>query len=453
VITRINTSEDMGEFTKAVFDSKEFFSDEVMKEFAECESSRSRLQFVNTHVPRYVTDFLRIEGSSTVLVNDNETEQESLPRDKTSTSSFMVPHKRFPTLSHSVSVEYQKDRGRFLKANKKIKRGDIVAVESPVVAFPVIKECEDYCNSCFKVLSQVPASAELQHCESCQLVCWCNNTCKAKALSSHHRYECRVRFPELVKQGHPGIGKLFMIFRIFTQKSVKYFREHSSKLLQHNPSSGSGLEDSLTSDYTTLFNLARHLPEDEAKILEVNIVSLVFVRMLESVGYFPNTTDKDTLSPDQEMVGELISVLVPVINVNTHPLHDGHSDNQNKTVCAAVYPVIAALFNHSCDPSLVRATWGDKLVLAAGRDIAVGEELTDMYTVHWTEYTTQERKDYLERVFHFSCCCKACVDGWEPVEDDQPGTLDLGVQRRLAAHHMREQTEHRLMYFIANKLE
>ena len=119
MINKINTSEDMGEFTKAVFDSKEFFSDEVMKEFAECESSRSRLQFVNTHVPRYVTDFLRIEGSSTVLVNDNETEQESLPRDKTSTSSFMVPHKRFPTLSHSVSVEYQKDRGRFLKANKK----------------------------------------------------------------------------------------------------------------------------------------------------------------------------------------------------------------------------------------------------------------------------------------------------------------------------------------------
>ena len=60
---------------------------------------------------------------------------------------------------------------------------------------------------------------------------------------------------------------------------------------------------------------------------------------------------------------------------------------------------------------------------------------------------------YFQRVFHFCCCCKACIEGWEPVEDEKPGALELGVQRRLAAHHMREQAEHRLMYFIANKLE
>ena len=134
----------------------------------------------------------------------------------------------------------------------------------------------------------------------------------------------------------------------------------------------------------------------QAKILEVTIVSLVFVRMLEVVGYFTDNGDQDILSPDQEMVGELISVLIPIINLNTHPLHDVSSDNQNKTVCTAVYPVIAALFNHTCDPSLLRATWGYKLVVAAVRDIMVGEELTDMYTVHWTGYSTQERKDYLE---------------------------------------------------------
>jgi len=445
----LNT-EEMGEFTKAVFDSKEFFDDGVMKEFAECDSSRSRLQFVNAHVPRHVTDFLRIDGSPCVLINDNEPDQESLTRDKQCTPSLMTPHQRFPTLSQGISVEYQKDRGRFLRANKKIKRGEIVAVESPIAAFPVIKECEDYCNTCFKVLSQ---GTEIQHCDSCQLVSWCSKDCKARAMRTHHRYECRVRFPDLVKQGHPGIGKLFMIFRIFSQRSVKYFRENRERLLEHHPSSGAGIEDSLMNDYNTLFNLARHLPEDQAKILEVTIVSLVFVRMLEVVGYFTDNVDQDILSPDQEMVGELISVLIPIINVNTHPLHDVSSDNQNKTVCAAVYPVIAALFNHSCDPSLVRATWGDKLVLAAGRDIMVGEELTDMYTVHWTEYSTQERKDYLERVFHFCCCCKACIEGWEPVEDEKPGALELGVQRRLAAHHMREQAEHRLMYFIADKLE
>ena len=56
----------------------------------------------------------------------------------------------------------------------------------------------------------------------------------------------------------------------------------------------------------------------------------------------------------------------------------------------------------------VRASWGSRVVLAAGREVEEGEELTDMYTVHWTEYTVQERRDYLHRVFHFTCDCQAC---------------------------------------------
>ena len=56
----------------------------------------------------------------------------------------------------------------------------------------------------------------------------------------------------------------------------------------------------------------------------------------------------------------------------------------------------------------MRASWGSRVVLAAGREVEEGEELTDMYTVHWTEYTVQERRDYLHRVFHFTCDCQAC---------------------------------------------
>ena len=65
-------------------------------------------------------------------------------------------------------------------------------------------------------------------------------------------------------------------------------------------------------------------------------------------------------------------------------------------MCAALYPVIASTCNHSCDPSLVRVTCHGDLVLAAGRHVTRGQELTDIYTVHWTEYTTTQRQEYLE---------------------------------------------------------
>ena len=51
----------------------------------------------------------------------------------------------------------------------------------------------------------------------------------------------------------------------------------------------------------------------------------------------------------------------------------------------------------SCDPNLVRVTGpGGCLVVAAGREVEPGAELADMYTQHWTEQATGDRRDYLQ---------------------------------------------------------
>jgi len=170
-------------------------------------------------------------------------------------------------------------------------------------------------------------------------------------------------------------------------------------------------------------------------------------------------------------VGELASILISVVNVNTHPIHDMTSDQQCKTTCAAVYPVksptslnqktlvslssvvytcqvVASLFNHSCEPSLVRASWGSRLVLAAGREVEEGEELTDMYTVHWTEYTLEERRQYLDRVFHFLCKCHACCNAWQPPEDSDEDSWSPELAARFSRHRTRSQIEEDLMALL-----
>ena len=54
-------------------------------------------------------------------------------------------------------------------------------------------------------------------------------------------------------------------------------------------------------------------------------------------------------------------------------------------------------FPCSCDPNLVRVTGpGGCLVVAAGREVEPGAELADMYTQHWTEQATGDRRDYLQ---------------------------------------------------------
>ena len=181
--------------------------------------------------------------------------------------------------------------------------------------------------------------------------------------------------------------------------------------------------------------------------LEVCIVSIVFTRMLEAAGYFQDDGDIDE-EEDRDIIAELISILIPVINVNTHPLYDTYSEAQEASVCAAVYPVVASTCNHSCDPNLVRATWDGRLVLAAGRVVEVGAELADMYTVHWSESETPDRREYLQKTFHFTCQCEACRENWDPSDFSQEKP-SLQIQKRIYSYNTRMETEARLVNFIS----
>ena len=64
----------------------------------------------------------------------------------------------------------------------------------------------------------------------------------------------------------------------------------------------------------------------------------------------------------------------------------------------------------SCDPNLVRVTGpGGCLVVAAGREVEPGAELADMYTQHWTEQATADRRDYLQVISNMKVCQRGFV--------------------------------------------
>jgi len=411
-----------------------------MKKFSLLSSNRERMHFVDQMVPEDVTNISTIKDLLEEHEVEEEEEEEMLKSNVA--EQLFTSHPRFPCLSEMVRVEYTPERGRHLRAARALQIGEVVAVEEAVAHFPVTRDLLEYCAHCTKTLVTKVI------CPSCRQLNFCSQVCLQRASATHHKYECRLGLIPLLQQAHPGLGKLFMVLRVFTQKSASWFLEHGQKLLEHHPEQGSGLGDKLITDYFTLFNLARHDPTDPAALLEVSLVSLLMVRMLARVNYFARG---DVGRQQQEMVGELASILISVVNVNTHPVHDMTSDQQSKTICAAVYPVVASLFNHSCEPSLVRASWGSRLVLAAGREVEEGEELTDMYTVHWTEYTLEERREYLDRVFHFFCKCHACCNGWEPPEDLDEDTWSSELNERFSRHRARSRIEENLLLLL-NKL-
>ena len=67
-----------------------------------------------------------------------------------------------------------------------------------------------------------------------------------------------------------------------------------------------------------------------------------------------------------------------------------------------------AMFNHSCNPNMVRIDRGKFVIAAATTDIKEGEEVTDSYGSTFSEEEWEDRRTKLRQDFWFRCPCFAC---------------------------------------------
>lgn len=92
-------------------------------------------------------------------------------------------------------------------------------------------------------------------------------------------------------------------------------------------------------------------------------------------------------------------------------------------------------FNSSCRPTLSRPAWDPSsrtTRLYALRDIVEGEELTWTYLNVTFEFDGVEaRKDEMERVFGFACCCDTCERVGQTEEEAGESERRLLQLRRL----------------------
>lgn len=103
-----------------------------------------------------------------------------------------------------------------------------------------------------------------------------------------------------------------------------------------------------------------------------------------------------------------------------------------KSLGSGLYPT-AALFNHSCDPNLVRTNIGRKMISVAARDIGKGEEVVDCYGLPWYSKTRDIRQDITARFYRFTCQCQPCREGW--VTSDMLGLTEVKELARLVCSH------------------
>ena len=270
------------------------------------------------------------------------------------------------------------------------------------------------CAACFKTLqSPIP-------CTTCTRALYCSVVCRDKAKKSHHQYECKLA-DFFLAAGMSGI--CLVAYQLVAQKTFQWFRDNRDMFEHHDERSGETKERKekyLSDDYRNLFNLVTHQKQMcVAELFHRSAFAVLLLRCLESQGYFETDASED----DRIFIGTLLTHFLQILQFNAHEVaqfemrgkkfEDGA---KSQFIGVAIYPTLA-LFNHSCEPSVIRIYSGDTIHVQAIKKLRKGEEIFENYGPIFFTTPRSTRQDRLSKQYWFDCNCKACSVDWPQLEN------------------------------------
>ncbi|XP_047102069.1 SET and MYND domain-containing protein 4-like isoform X2 [Schistocerca piceifrons] len=266
---------------------------------------------------------------------------------------------QYPSLSSFVTIKNSAEMGRYAEAVQKIKTGDVVLTEDAHCAVLLAERCETNCFHCFRRFSYpVP-------CPNCSAIAFCSNFCRDRALESHHKMECGIL--QILWDSGASVTCL-MALRIISQKGLQYFL---------------GLKDSLTKG------------QEGTSISEDKI--------------------EGELTENEAFIGGLLLHHLELLQFNAHEISEIilNKDGTAKSVFlgGGLYPTLA-LFNHSCNPSIVRYFHGTSVAVRTVRTLHVGEMVSENYGPNFMQVHKEERQNILKDQYWFECKCIPCIQDW-----------------------------------------
>lgn len=149
-------------------------------------------------------------------------------------------------------------------------------------------------------------------------------------------------------------------------------------------------------------------------------MSCFLTNCLKVAGFFEDALNMD--DPDDiRYIAFLLSRNLQFIQFNSHEVFDllvtkSGKDSRTVFIGGGLYPTLA-LFNHSCDPSIVRYFKGTTVYVHAIRNIKPGTSIGENYGPLYSQNRKIERQHNLKEQYWFECNCHACMENW-PTYDE-----------------------------------
>lgn len=319
--------------------------------------------------------------------------------------------------SSALKLEYSEEKGRYLVATRNIRPGDVLIVEQPYASVLLPDSYATHCYYCLRrCLSPVP-------CLHCSEAMFCDSVCQTTAWEAFHSIDCSL-LPIISKR----VGKMGLLaLRVLIMASLKgkglkkLFADIENLDVSSEPRTlGFGKEGQyVSSDYWPMHFLVGHTERRaNGDLFRRSVTAACLLHCLEE---FSDFFDGDVMDEMFYFCGGLLLQHLQSLPCNAHEVSEMSVNGgsfESQEIGAAGYATLS-LLNHSCDPNVVRHSYGDWAVLRAIRPIAEGEEVVDNYGYHHALHSVDFRRSQLYSQYFFHCMCEACQGCW-PSYKDQP---------------------------------
>ncbi|XP_076243429.1 protein-lysine N-methyltransferase SMYD4 isoform X2 [Calliopsis andreniformis] len=312
----------------------------------------------------------------------------------------------FPHASINIDKKNDKELGRYVVANRFIKKGEILFLEEPV-SFVLLDQdtSNQFCSQCNTLNTDIPVP-----CTECLNTFYHDTKCSEEAWSSYHCWECPGSQMSLWRE--IGIGHLALKVLLTCTTTIDRIKFNEMQNLVTNFDKLS-IEDltvyGITSAMLTIYLLEY---TDYFKVHNLNHC------LMEK--FFDNTFNLNfsilTDSDKRLYVSSLLLRYILQLICNGHAIttlnlllnkNDSSMDQQD-IVATGIYPS-ASMMNHSCDPNIINIFVKQYLIVRAAKDIAKNEEIFNCYGPHYRHMSRDQRQNILKSQYCFTCKCKPCT--------------------------------------------
>lgn len=359
--------------------------------------------------------------------------------------------------NNSLNIDFSNEYGNHIRATKDIHVGEILINEQPYASI-LNNEC--LATNCYDCMKRLNAhEMNITFCKYCTHVSYCSDTCLNSSWLAHHQYECK--YFKLFTTKFAFSPMEVLASRIVLKAKYEYLKSIKNNLINfeiEDSYDNEQLETELDSklnlngsksrqsykvdtnqtyksdDYMNIFHLITHSNlRTSSDLVRRCMVASLLAKLLLKTSYFKINNEIEQISENSDdfyYIGGLILRHLQSISCNAHEINELQFNTNalaNSTVLGIGHGIYAtlSLFNHSCDPHVVRNFNGTSCVVRAIKKIRENEEVYDNYGQLYAVNPVEDRIYRLKDQYFFNCKCEPCVKKWPLYDNINNNIKDL----------------------------